>query len=56
MMVRSSRGAEPNIIGYQVSLGARIKLSPNAGCFMEAGYGKYIINGGWRSGYISDAK
>ncbi len=37
---------DPNIFSYQVSLGARINLSPNAGFFMEAGYGKYILNGG----------
>ncbi|HWB26896.1 MAG TPA: hypothetical protein VG738_15540 [Chitinophagaceae bacterium] len=37
---------DPNLFSYQVSLGARINLSPNAGIYMEAGYGKYILNGG----------
>jgi hypothetical protein len=31
---------------YQASLGARFKLSENAGFYLEAGYGKYIVNGG----------
>jgi len=31
---------------YQLSFGARFKLSPNAGFFLEAGYGKYIASGG----------
>ncbi len=38
---------DPNMFAYQVSLGARFNLSPNAGIFMEAGYGKYILNGGF---------
>jgi hypothetical protein len=33
-------------LAYQVGLGANFKLSPNAGFFIEAGYGKYILNGG----------
>ncbi len=33
-------------LAYQVSFGARFKLSPNAGIFLEAGYGKYIASGG----------
>ncbi len=31
-----------NSFAYQLSFGARFKLSPNAGFFLEAGYGKYI--------------
>ncbi len=31
---------------YQLSLGAKFKLSKNSGFFVEAGYGKYIIEGG----------
>ena len=31
---------------YQASLGAIFKMSKNAGFFIEAGYGKYIIEGG----------
>lgn len=37
---------DPNMFAYQVSLGARINMSPNAGIFLEAGYGKYILSGG----------
>lgn len=37
---------DPNMFAYQASLGARFNLSPNAGIFMEAGYGKYILAGG----------
>jgi hypothetical protein len=33
-------------LAYQLSLGAQIKMSKNAGFFLEAGYGKYIVNGG----------
>ncbi len=33
-------------LAYQLSLGAQIKMSKNAGFFLEAGYGKYILNGG----------
>jgi hypothetical protein len=31
-----------NTFAYQLSFGARFRLSPNAGFFLEAGYGKYI--------------
>ena len=31
---------------YQASVGAVFKMSKNAGLFIEAGYGKYIIGGG----------
>ena len=37
---------EPTQLAYQVSLGTRINLSKGAGFFVEAGYGKYILNGG----------
>ena len=37
---------EPSKFAYQASLGAQIKLSKNAGLFLEAGYGKYIAAGG----------
>lgn len=38
--------SEPSQLAYQVSLGTRINLSKGAGVFVEAGYGKYILNGG----------
>jgi hypothetical protein len=37
---------EPSQFAYQASLGAKFKLSPNAGLYLEAGYGKYILAGG----------
>ncbi|MBS1495936.1 MAG: outer membrane beta-barrel protein [Bacteroidetes bacterium] len=33
-------------LAYQVGLGAEFKLSKNAAFYAEAGYGKYILNGG----------
>lgn len=33
-------------LAYQVSIGTRFNLSPNAGFYIEAGYGRYIVNGG----------
>ena len=33
-------------LAYQLSLGAKFKLSKNTGFFAEAGYGKYIVEGG----------
>jgi hypothetical protein len=36
----------PSTLAYQASLGAKFNLSPRAGIFLEAGYGKYIVNGG----------
>jgi len=36
----------PTSFAYQVSLGAKFNLSPNVGLFLEAGYGKYIAQGG----------
>lgn len=36
----------PSELAYQVSLGARLNLSPKAGFYIEGGYGKYILNGG----------
>ncbi len=36
----------PADFAYQVGLGAKFTLSENAGLFLEAGYGKYILNGG----------
>ncbi|MBV9962769.1 MAG: hypothetical protein JO072_11015 [Parafilimonas sp.] len=36
----------PTTLAYQVSIGTRFNLSPNAGFYIEAGYGKYIVNGG----------
>jgi len=38
--------SDPNQLAYQISLGANIHLSKNTGLFMEAGYGKYIVQGG----------
>lgn len=37
---------KPTAFAYQASLGARINLSERAGFYAEAGYGKYIVNGG----------
>jgi hypothetical protein len=39
-------GPDPSPFAYQVSLGLRARVSPHAGFFLEAGYGKYILNGG----------
>ncbi|MBS1565991.1 MAG: outer membrane beta-barrel protein [Bacteroidetes bacterium] len=39
-------GGDLPALAYQVSLGANFKLSKQAGLFIEAGYGKYILNGG----------
>jgi hypothetical protein len=36
----------PSELAYQVGLGANFYLSKNAGVFLEAGYGKYILHGG----------
>ncbi len=33
-------------LAYQVSIGTRFNMSPNAGFFIEAGYGRYIVSGG----------
>lgn len=33
-------------LAYQVSIGTRFNLFQNAGFFIEAGYGRYIVNGG----------
>lgn len=43
---KAAEAPDPNMFAYQVSLGARINMSPNAGFFMEAGYGKYILAAG----------
>ena len=39
-------GGEPSTLAYQVSFGAKFHVSKQAGLFLEAGYGKYILNGG----------
>lgn len=36
----------PSDFAYQAGIGANINLSKNAGVFLEAGYGKYILHGG----------
>ncbi len=33
-------------LAYQAGIGAKFNLSKNAGLFVEAGYGKYIVHGG----------
>lgn len=33
-------------LAYQVGIGAKFNMSKNAGLFLEAGYGKYILHGG----------
>ena len=37
---------DPSGLAYQLSIGARLNFSPNAGFFIEAGYGKYIGSAG----------
>ncbi len=37
---------DPTKLAYQVSIGSKFMLSPGAGIFIEAGYGKYIVSGG----------
>ena len=37
---------DPTAFAYQVSLGAKLMLVKQAGFFVEAGYGKYILSGG----------
>jgi len=37
----------PSDLAYQVSLGGKFKLSKNTSFFVEAGYGKYILQGGF---------
>ena len=36
----------PSELAYQAGIGANFYLSKNAGFFLEAGYGKYILHGG----------
>lgn len=38
--------SDPSALAYQASIGAKFNLSQSAGLFVEAGYGKYILNGG----------
>ncbi len=37
---------DPTSLAYQVSIGSKFNFSPHAGFYLEAGYGKYILNGG----------
>jgi hypothetical protein len=37
---------DPTAFAYQVSLGTKLMLAKQAGFFVEAGYGKYILSGG----------
>lgn len=39
-------GGDLPSLAYQVSFGAKFHLTKQAGLFVEAGYGKYILNGG----------
>ncbi len=39
-------GATPTSLAYQFGLGAKFNLTKNTGLFLEAGYGKYILQGG----------
>jgi len=39
-------GSDISDLAYQVSIGTKFNLSSNAGFFIEAGYGRYIVNGG----------
>ena len=36
----------PSDIAYQISLGVDVNITKNVALFAEAGYGKYIVNGG----------
>lgn len=38
--------SNPSDLAYQAGIGANISISRNAGFFLEAGYGKYILHGG----------
>lgn len=38
--------SNPSDFAYQAGIGANFSLSKNAGFFLEAGYGKYIMHGG----------
>ena len=38
--------SSPSQLAYQAGLGADFYLSKNAGLFLKAGYGKYILHGG----------
>ncbi|MEO8766642.1 MAG: hypothetical protein ABI416_20235 [Ginsengibacter sp.] len=37
----------PSQLAYQLGLGANFYLAKNAGLFLEAGYGKYLLHGGF---------
>lgn len=37
---------DPSAFAYQTSIGAKFNFSKQAGLFLEAGYGKYILSGG----------
>lgn len=37
---------DPSRLAYQISIGSKFNFSRNAGFYIEAGYGKYIVNGG----------
>ncbi len=37
---------DPTSLAYQVSIGAKFNFAPNAGFYIEAGYGKYIASAG----------
>ena len=39
-------GGDLPALAYQLSLGVQFHVSKQAGLFVEAGYGKYILNGG----------
>jgi outer membrane protease len=38
--------SSPSDLAYQISLGANFYIVKNTGLFIEAGYGKYILNAG----------
>ncbi len=37
---------DPTVLAYQVAIGAKFMLAKQAGFFVEAGYGKYILSAG----------
>lgn len=37
---------DPNALAYQIGIGMKLMLAKQAGFFVEAGYGKYVLAGG----------
>ena len=43
---KAAQISDPSTLAYQISIGTKFNFSKNAGFYIEAGYGKYIVNGG----------